>query len=73
VEDRRERRLRATAKGAGLARRLDRVQAERVVQALEVCEPGHERSVRSFLFAMINSNERARVETLLPEPAEIDR
>lgn len=73
VEDRRERRLRATAKGASLARRLDRVQAERVAQALEACEPGHERSVRSFLFAMINSNERARVETLLPEPAEIVR
>jgi DNA-binding MarR family transcriptional regulator len=73
VADRRERRLRATSKGAGLARRLDRVQAERVAHALETCEPGHERSVRSFLFAMINSNERGRVETLLPEPAEINR
>jgi DNA-binding MarR family transcriptional regulator len=73
VEDRRERRLRVTAKGSGLARRLDRVQAERVAQALGACESGHERSVRSFLFAMINSNERARVETLLPEPAEINR
>jgi DNA-binding MarR family transcriptional regulator len=73
VADRRERRLRATAKGANLARRLDRVQAERVAQALEACEPGHEDAVRGFLFAMINSNERGRVETLLPEPVAIDR
>ena len=73
VADRRERRLRATAKGASLARHLDRVQAERVAQALEACEPGHEGSVLSFLFAMINGNERGRVEALLPEPAETGR
>jgi DNA-binding MarR family transcriptional regulator len=73
VADRRERRLRVTTKGASLARRLDRVQAERVAQALEACEPGHEASVRSFLFAMVNGNERGRVEALLPEPAETGR
>ena len=73
VADRRERRLRATAKGANLARRLDRVQSERVAHALEACAPGDERSVRGFLFAMINANERGRVETLLPEPAETGR
>src|SRR5262247_65408 len=61
VADRRERRLRATAKGANLARRLDRVQAERVALALAACPPGHEHAVRGFLFAMINSNERGRV------------
>jgi hypothetical protein len=62
-----------TTKGVSLARRLDRVQAERVAQALEACEPGHEASVRSFLFAMVNGNERGRVEALLPEPAETGR
>jgi DNA-binding MarR family transcriptional regulator len=73
VEDRRERRLRATAKGASLARRLDQVQARRVAQALAACEPGDESAVRSFLFAMINGNERSTVEALLPEPAETNR
>jgi DNA-binding MarR family transcriptional regulator len=73
VADRRERRLTATAKGASLARRLDRVQAERVAQALGACGRGHDGSVLSFLFAMINGNERGRVEALLPEPAETGR
>jgi DNA-binding MarR family transcriptional regulator len=70
VEDRRVRRLRATAKGVNLARRLDRVQADRVAEALAACRPGQESAVRRFLFAMINADERARVETLLPEPAD---
>ncbi len=73
VEDRRERRLRVTPRGASLARRLDRVQAERVAQALEACAPGRESSVLSFLFAMINGSERGRVEALLPAPAETGR
>ena len=73
VEDRRVRRLRATAKGVTLARRLDQVQAKRIAAALATCEPGQERAVRRFLFAMINGDERARVETLLPEPAETGR
>jgi DNA-binding MarR family transcriptional regulator len=71
--DRRERRLKVTQKGAGLARRLDQVQSERVAQALEACRPGHEASVLSFLFAMINGSERGRVEALLPEPAGTGR
>jgi DNA-binding MarR family transcriptional regulator len=73
VEDRRVRRLRATAKGVNLARQLDQVQAKRIAAALATCEPGQERAVRRFLFAMINGDERARVETLLPEPAETGR
>jgi DNA-binding MarR family transcriptional regulator len=73
VEDRRVRRLRATAKGATLARRLDQVQAGRVATALAACGPGQDSAVRGFLFAMINSDERGRVETLLPEPAETNR
>jgi DNA-binding MarR family transcriptional regulator len=70
VEDRRERRLRATAKGAGLARRLDQLQSARVADALAACGPGNEAAVRRFLFAMISTEERGRVEPLLPEPAE---
>jgi DNA-binding MarR family transcriptional regulator len=73
VADRRERRLRATAKGASLAHRLDQVQARRVGQALAACAPGDESAVRGFLFAMINGDERGRVETLLPEPADPGR
>lgn len=73
VEDRRVRRLRATAKGVTLARRLDQVQAKRVAAALAACRPGQEDAVRGFLFAMINGDERSRVETLLPEPAKTGR
>jgi len=73
TEDRRERRLRATGKGTGLARRLDQLQATRVAGALAACGPGSEAAVRRFLFAMISPEERGRVETLLPEPAETYR
>jgi DNA-binding MarR family transcriptional regulator len=73
IEDRRVRRLRATAKGANLARRLDQVQARRVAAALAAGAPGREGAVHRFLFAMINENERGRVETLLPEAAGTDR
>src|SRR5512145_1857477 len=73
VSDRRERRLRATAKGAVLARRLDQLQAERVAGALAACGRGNEAALRRFLFAMISEEERGRVETLLPEPADTSR
>jgi DNA-binding MarR family transcriptional regulator len=73
IEDRRERRLRATAKGGGLARRLDQLQAARVAAALAACGPAGEAAVRRFLFAMISMDERSWVETLLPEPAETNR
>jgi DNA-binding MarR family transcriptional regulator len=69
VDDRRERRLRVTEKGANLASRLDRLQAERVAGALEVCGPGNEAIVRQFLFSMISLEERRQVETLLPAGA----
>jgi DNA-binding MarR family transcriptional regulator len=73
VEDRRVRRLRATVRGTGLARRLDQLQAARVGGALAVSGPGGEAAVRRFLFAMISTDERGGVETLLPEPAEANR
>ena len=44
-----------------------------VGQALAVCPPGDEAAIRGFLFAMVNGDERSRVETLLPEPAGTDR
>jgi DNA-binding MarR family transcriptional regulator len=70
VNDRRERLLRVTEKGASLARRLDLLQARRVAGALEVCGPGNEAIVRQFLFSMISQEERGQVETVLPaEPS----
>ncbi len=69
-QDRRERRLHATGKGEGLARRLDQLQARRVARALAESGTGHEESVRRFLFAMIGREERALVESLLPVPVE---
>ncbi|RPH76093.1 MAG: MarR family transcriptional regulator [Candidatus Rokuibacteriota bacterium] len=70
VEDRRERLLRVTEKGAGLAHRLDQLQAKRVAGALAACDADNEAIVRRFLFAMISMEERSRVEALLPGPAE---
>lgn len=74
IDDRRERRLRATDKGAALARRLDQLQAERVAGALETCGTANETIVRQFLFSMISKEERGQVEQLLPaEAAAADR
>jgi DNA-binding MarR family transcriptional regulator len=67
TEDRRERLLRVTDKGAVLAAKLDQLQAKRVQGALAVCGPASEALVRGFLFAMISPDERSRVEALLPE------
>ncbi len=65
--DRRERLLRVTDKGAALAIKLDQLQAKRVGGALAACGPANEGLIRSFLFAMISSDERGRVEALLPK------
>lgn len=73
VEDRRERLLHVTEKGAALARRLDQMQSRRVAGALAACGPGHEAAVRHFLFAMISAEERAQVEPLLPGPLDSGR
>jgi DNA-binding MarR family transcriptional regulator len=69
-EDRRQRLLHTTDKGAGLAGRLDALQARRVAQALAAAGPGSEAAMRSFLFAMIVPEERAFVEALLPRASE---
>jgi DNA-binding MarR family transcriptional regulator len=65
--DRRQRLLYPTEKGAGLAARLDSLQARRVGQALAHAGPGNDATVARFLFAMISKEERARVAPLLPE------
>ena len=65
-DDRRERLLRATDKGADLARRLDLLQARRVAAALKACGSDSEETVRQFLFNMITLDERRQVEQLLP-------
>jgi DNA-binding MarR family transcriptional regulator len=65
--DRRQRLLFATDKGAGLAGRLDSLQARRVGQALAHAGGANDAIVARFLFAMISEEERARVAPLLPE------
>jgi DNA-binding MarR family transcriptional regulator len=63
-KDRRRRLLFATAKGEALALRLLKLQSERVAEALQVGSSAT--AVHQFLFAMINEEERRRVEALLP-------
>jgi DNA-binding MarR family transcriptional regulator len=69
VDDRRERLLRVTENGARLARRLDQLQAARVARALAASGHGSEEAVRRFLFNMIGTEERSRVQALLPVAA----
>jgi DNA-binding MarR family transcriptional regulator len=68
--DRRQRLLYATDKGAGLAGRLDTLQAKRVAQALGDADDDGKGLVSRFLFAMISAEERGAVEALLPAPVE---
>lgn len=70
AEDRRQRLLYATEKGAALAHRLDRLQAARVAGALAAAGPGNEDQVRRYLLAMISQEERDRVSALLPTTVE---
>jgi hypothetical protein len=56
--------------GIKLARRLDSLQAKRVAQALVHAGSGADGITARFLFNMIASEERALVETLLPEPIQ---
>jgi DNA-binding MarR family transcriptional regulator len=65
-EDRRQRLLHTTEKGAGLAARLDTLQAKRIGNALVAAGTGSEAAMLRFLFAMIVPEERAFVEALLP-------
>jgi DNA-binding MarR family transcriptional regulator len=65
VADRRQRLLSTTPLGHELAMRLARLQTERIARALSGI-PGDAKTVASrFLFAMIDEDERARVEAFL--------
>jgi DNA-binding MarR family transcriptional regulator len=64
-EDRRERRLYLSAKGARLTDKLTQIQAKRIEDALVELGPGADAAARRFLFAMIAEKDRAKVETLI--------
>jgi DNA-binding MarR family transcriptional regulator len=72
AEDRRERLLYATLKGARLAERLTALQVARIEAALAAAGPGAEAAIKTFLLAMISEEDRAQVETLVrvTAPAE---
>jgi DNA-binding MarR family transcriptional regulator len=64
-EDRRERRLYVSAKGARLAEKLTQIQVIRLEAALAKAGPGADKLARQFLFAMISDKDRPQVEALL--------
>ncbi len=64
-EDRRERRLCLSAKGARLTDKLTQIQAKRIEGALAEIGPGADAVARNFLFAMIAEKDRPQVETLI--------
>lgn len=64
-EDRRERRLYVSNKGARLTEKLTDIQVKRVESALAKAGPGAEAMTRRFLFGMIADQDRAHVEALI--------
>lgn len=68
-DDRRERRLFVTAKGARLADKLTALQTKRIEAALSKAGPAAREHARRFLFAMIGESDRPRMEALLKLPA----
>ncbi len=68
-EDRRERRLFVSAKGARLTDKLTEIQVKRIEAALRKAGPGAESLAQKFLFAMIAEKDLAQVENLI----KIDR
>jgi len=64
-EDRRERRLYVTNKGARLTEKLTDIQVKRVAGALSKAGPGAEALTRRFLFGMIAEQDRPHVEALI--------
>jgi DNA-binding MarR family transcriptional regulator len=67
-EDRRERLLRVTPKGARLAEKLTQLQMRRIEEALISAGPDAVGATRSFLLAMIGAEDRAHVESLIKLP-----
>ena len=68
-EDRRERRLFVSAKGARLTDKLTEIQVKRIETALRKAGPGSESLAQKFLFAMIAEKDLPHVESLI----KIDR
>jgi DNA-binding MarR family transcriptional regulator len=66
-EDRRERRLYVSAKGARLTDKLTQIQVKRLETALSKAGPGADALTRQFLFGMIAEKDRAHVETLIKQ------
>jgi len=64
-DDRRERRLFVSAKGARLAEKLAALQTKQLEDALAKAGPGAAEFARRFLFAMITESDRPRVEALV--------
>lgn len=64
-EDRRERRLYVSAKGARLTDKLTQIQVKRLHAALVKAGAGSEGITRKFLFAMIAERDQAQVEGLI--------
>jgi DNA-binding MarR family transcriptional regulator len=63
--DRRERLLFPTDKGRALAERLAAPQLVRLSEALKTAGPGAETTVRRFLEAMVNAEERPKVSSIM--------
>ena len=71
--DRRERHLYPTEDGRALAGRLAAPQLVRLADALRAAGPGAEASLRRFLQAMINAEERPKVSSIMAaSPATIE-
>ncbi|MEQ1718556.1 MAG: MarR family transcriptional regulator [Hyphomicrobium sp.] len=64
-EDRRQRRLYVSAKGARLADKLTEIQVKRVQAALAKAGPGADAFTAKFLFGMIADEDRPHVEALI--------
>lgn len=65
AEDRRERLLYATLKGARLAEKLTALQVKRIEAALQAAGPDAEAATKRFLLAMISEEDRTQVEALV--------
>lgn len=69
-EDRRERRLYVSAKGARLTEKLTQIQIKRLETALKQTGLEAQAHIRGFLSAMIAEQDRPRVEMLINGPAD---
>jgi DNA-binding MarR family transcriptional regulator len=70
AQDRRQRLLYPTAKGAKLARDLAQLQSERFLRVLNELRPETRDAATDFFLAMINSADRERIRAHLSAPLE---